>query len=93
MMSMDDSTFRCYLLSLIEEYGDNLFPFEWRLEHCGVVLVFVWVRKTRRNTRESTRDDNDRIKEEANADAFIFDFTNSQSWKSMTVLFFQMLGM
>jgi hypothetical protein len=50
---------------------------------------------TQRNTRnESTHDDDDdRIKEEANANAFIFDFTQYQSWKSMAVVFFQMLGM
>ncbi len=30
----------------------------------------------RLNTRESTHDNDDRIKEEANPDAFIFDFTN-----------------
>jgi hypothetical protein len=44
---------------------------------------------------ESTHDndDNDRIQEEANADAFSFDFTQYQSWKSITVVFFQMLEM
>jgi hypothetical protein len=46
----------------------------------------VW--KTR---RESTHDNDDynRIKEEANADAFSFDFPHYQSWKSI----FQMLEM
>jgi hypothetical protein len=43
--------------------------------------------------RESTHDDNDRIKEEANADAFVFDVTHYQSWKSIKVVFFQMLEM
>jgi hypothetical protein len=47
--------------------------------------------------RESTHDDDDNddddwIKEEANANAFIFDSTHYQSWKSMTVVFFQNAG-
>jgi hypothetical protein len=44
--------------------------------------------------RESTHDDNhDRVKEEANANAFISNFSLYQSWKCMKVVFFQMLEM
>jgi hypothetical protein len=57
-----------------------------------VVVVFIYEcgRCDATQERECTHDDNDddRIKEEANADAFIFDFTPYQSWKSIKVVFF-----
>jgi hypothetical protein len=54
-----------------------VFFLEWILEHCGFVIVFIdecgWWNATQE--RESTHDNNDRIKEEANANAF-FEFTH-----------------
>jgi hypothetical protein len=71
--------------------------FEWRLEHCGVFISLLSYNCGRRGAtqeRESTHDnDDDSIKEDANANAFSFDFTHYQSWKSMKVVFFQMLGL
>jgi hypothetical protein len=64
----------------------SIVGFSFRCFHieCG--------RRDATQERKSTHDD-DRIKEEANSDAFIFDFIPYQSWKSRNVVFFQMLQM